>query len=195
MISPAWLCAAALVLAPAAPAADLAKIERKLAKEPAYQSKSPKYCLLVFGPDARTCVWLVQDGDVLYVDRNGSGDLTEIGKRVKVKQQGDSYRSFEMANYWLPGVRIGRCVCGTFRPCRQQRRQAVAASGGAFHKTRRPNRRDEPGGPPSIGLAGMGTGAVVREIAALTPPPKAGRQWRRPPRPQVCHRSRTPPGG
>jgi hypothetical protein len=64
-----------------AAAADLSKIERVLVKEPAYRSK-PKYCLLVFGPEAKTRVWLVQDGDTLYVDRNGTGDLTEAGKKV-----------------------------------------------------------------------------------------------------------------
>ncbi len=31
-------------------AADLTKIDRTIAKEPAYKGK-PKYCLLVFGPD------------------------------------------------------------------------------------------------------------------------------------------------
>jgi hypothetical protein len=58
--------------------ADLTKIDRTIAKEPAYQSK-PKYCLLVFGPEAKTRVWLVLDGDTLYVDRNGTGDLTDDG--------------------------------------------------------------------------------------------------------------------
>jgi hypothetical protein len=38
-------------------AADLSKIDRTLAKEPKYQSKA-KYCLLVFGPQAKTRVWL-----------------------------------------------------------------------------------------------------------------------------------------
>ncbi len=61
--------------------ADLTKIDRTIAKEPAYKSK-PAYCLLVFGPEAKTRVWLVRDGDVLYVDRNGNGDLTEDGERV-----------------------------------------------------------------------------------------------------------------
>jgi hypothetical protein len=61
--------------------ADLTKIDRTIAKEPAYQNK-PKYCLLVFGPDAKTRVWLVIDGDVLYVDCNGNGDLTEKGERM-----------------------------------------------------------------------------------------------------------------
>ncbi len=62
-------------------AADLSNVDRSIHKEPAYNAK-PKYCLLVFGPEARTRVWLVLDGDVLYIDRNGTGDLTEAGKRV-----------------------------------------------------------------------------------------------------------------
>jgi hypothetical protein len=61
---------------------ELARIDRNIKKEPAYQGK-PKYGLLVFGPEAKTCVWLVLDGDVLYVDRNGNGDLTEKGNRIK----------------------------------------------------------------------------------------------------------------
>jgi hypothetical protein len=65
-----------------ASAADLGKIDRAIQKEPAYQSK-PEYCLLVFGPAAKDRVWLVIDGDVLYVDRNGNGDLTEAGKKVE----------------------------------------------------------------------------------------------------------------
>jgi hypothetical protein len=72
-----------LALAVSASADDLKNIERTVAKEPAYQTKSPKYCLLVFGERAQARAWLVLDGDVLYVDRNGSGDLTEAGERVK----------------------------------------------------------------------------------------------------------------
>src|ERR1019366_5677353 len=74
-------------------AVDLAKIDRTIRKEPAYQSKSPKYCLLVFGPKAEPRIWLVLDlvsdpseangaKNALYVDRNGNGDLTEPGARV-----------------------------------------------------------------------------------------------------------------
>jgi hypothetical protein len=70
----------ALWAAPAS-AADLSKVDRTIGKEPAYATKTPKYCLLVFGPEAKARVWLVLDGDTLYVDRNGSGDLTEKGKR------------------------------------------------------------------------------------------------------------------
>jgi hypothetical protein len=66
-----------------AASADLSKIERTIVKEPAYETKKPRYCLLVFGPEARTRVWLVLDGTTLYVDRTGKGDLTGPEKRVK----------------------------------------------------------------------------------------------------------------
>jgi hypothetical protein len=85
---------AALWAAGGLAAADLHKIERTIAKEPAYKNK-PKYCLLVFGEQARTRVWLVQDGDVLYVDRNANGDLTEKDERVTLKPGIKNYRLFE----------------------------------------------------------------------------------------------------
>jgi hypothetical protein len=66
-----------------AAAADLTKVDRSIRREPAYRS-TPDYCLLVFGPKAEHRVWLVLDGDALYVDRNGNGDLTEKGERVDV---------------------------------------------------------------------------------------------------------------
>lgn len=82
-----YVLALAVVAAPAAAvsAADLSKIERTIAKEPACQGK-PKYCLLVFGPEAAHRVWLVLDGDTLYVDRNGNGDLTAPGKKVAAEK-------------------------------------------------------------------------------------------------------------
>jgi hypothetical protein len=67
----------------AASAADFSKIDHRIAKEPVYETKTPKYCLLVFGPEAKHRVWLVLDGDTLYVDKNGNGDLTEEGERIK----------------------------------------------------------------------------------------------------------------
>jgi hypothetical protein len=63
------------------PSADLSRIDRTIAKEPRYQHR-PKYCLLVLGPRATTRVWLVVDGNTLYIDRNGNGDLTEKGESV-----------------------------------------------------------------------------------------------------------------
>lgn len=60
-------------------AVDLTKIDRTITREPQYESQ-PKYCLLVFGPDAKTRVWLVEDGKRLFVDRNANGDLTDDGE-------------------------------------------------------------------------------------------------------------------
>ncbi len=86
------LCAIMAVLlfsTTASAAVDLTKIERKILKEPAYRSK-PKYCLLVLGPEAKTRVWLVLDGETLYVDRNGNGDLTEAGEKVIAEKKEDA---------------------------------------------------------------------------------------------------------
>jgi hypothetical protein len=77
-----FLSMLALVTLAVAPSfADLKDVSRSISKEPAYKSK-PKYCLLVFGPTAKSRFWLVLDGDILHVDRNGSGDLTENGKQL-----------------------------------------------------------------------------------------------------------------
>jgi hypothetical protein len=76
-----------------ATATDLSKVDRTIKKEPAYKNK-PKYCLLVFGLEAKTRVWLVLDGDVLHVDRNGNGDLTEDGKRVLMPAFQESQNPF-----------------------------------------------------------------------------------------------------
>jgi len=69
-----------------AAAADLTKVPRRIAKEPAYAAKAPRYCLLAFGPEAEARVWLVLDGDTLYIDRNGNGDLTEADEKVKLAE-------------------------------------------------------------------------------------------------------------
>jgi hypothetical protein len=78
-----FLC---ILITPQLHAADLTKIVRSIRKEPVYQSKTPRYCLLVFGPEATTHVWLVLDGKTLYVDCNGNGDLTEGGEKFAAKR-------------------------------------------------------------------------------------------------------------
>ncbi len=62
------------------PVVDLAKIDRSVPTEPDYKSK-PQYCLLLLGPEAKTRIWLVLDGDTLYVDRNGRGSWIEADKK------------------------------------------------------------------------------------------------------------------
>jgi len=64
--------------------ADLAAIEKTVGKQPAYHDK-PRYCLLVFGAEAKTKVWIVEDGRTLYVDRNANGDLTDDGPPLPLR--------------------------------------------------------------------------------------------------------------
>jgi hypothetical protein len=74
----------------AEPPPDLSKIDRKIAREPKYNTKQPAYGLYVFGRHAETRVWAVldksrdgqDDYDILYFDRNANGDLTEPDERL-----------------------------------------------------------------------------------------------------------------
>jgi hypothetical protein len=76
-----------------APDADLAKVERKILKEPKYVA-APKYALFVLDAEAKFKAWAVFDKstpdapfyDVLYFDRNGNGDLTEPDERFVGKR-------------------------------------------------------------------------------------------------------------
>ena len=68
----------------------LKKIARTIAKEPVYK-KAPLYCLLVLGTAPKMRVWVVIDGDVLYVDLNGNGDLTDKGKAFRLSER-EGYR-------------------------------------------------------------------------------------------------------
>jgi hypothetical protein len=73
----------------APPPIDFAKVERKIDKLPQL-GPAPRFGLYLFGVDARTRVWAVLDKsdpksdvyDLLYLDRNGNGDLTEPGERL-----------------------------------------------------------------------------------------------------------------
>lgn len=87
---------------------DFTQISRTIAKEPAYETTSPGYCLVVFGPKAEQRVWIVKDGDRIFVDRNGNGDLTEANELVtkiqpggwfhlgRVKGAGDSKKNLKL---------------------------------------------------------------------------------------------------
>jgi hypothetical protein len=66
---------------------DPSKVGQRIQKEPAYSSKSPKYCLLGLGPKAETRVWVVLDGGAFYFDHNSNGDLTEPFKRLPIERK------------------------------------------------------------------------------------------------------------
>jgi hypothetical protein len=42
------------------------------ARLPAYRTPTSQYCLLAFGPEARTRVWLIRDDDSVLLDQSGS---------------------------------------------------------------------------------------------------------------------------
>jgi hypothetical protein len=74
---------------------------RAIHREPHYVTRSPRYCQLVFGKSARTKAWVVLDGDDLYIDRRGTGDLTEDGNRVESQEKRLSRKS--RSRTWLIG--------------------------------------------------------------------------------------------
>lgn len=89
-------------------AADLSKIEKVIKKEPTYQTKTPRYGLLAFGAEAADRVWLAWDGNLLYVDRNGNGDLTEPDKKVAAQKSptgrsDDGAYSFDVGEVTIGG--------------------------------------------------------------------------------------------
>lgn len=71
---------------------DYAKVERRIAKEPGYVAE-PRYAMFVFDLAGSHRVWMVADKsqpaapyyDVLHVDLDGDGDLTEAGERFTGK--------------------------------------------------------------------------------------------------------------
>jgi hypothetical protein len=105
------------VSSPQISAVDLSKIDRTIAKEPVYQTKTPKYCLLVFGPEAKTRMWLVLDGKVMYVDRNGDGDLTGADEQVPPNPKNGR---FELGPFTAAGIEYAHLGVGVTKNDRVQ---------------------------------------------------------------------------
>lgn len=84
---PSRLLPAALLVAaglpPLASAADLSKIDRTLPDEPKYTTPAPTYCLLAFGREAKTLVWLVRDGDVMHVRASPDGKAAPAWRQAR----------------------------------------------------------------------------------------------------------------
>jgi hypothetical protein len=92
---------------------DFATVERKIAKPPSVTAAA-RYGLFLFGRDGETRVWAILDRsdpkrevyDVLYLDKNGNGDLTEAGEcfHGKAGQYAGAPSSiFEIGEYAPPG--------------------------------------------------------------------------------------------
>ncbi len=91
----------AAVNSQAAETFDLNSVDHKLTKEPQYTAK-PLYGLVIVGPDAEIRYWMALDKssadskkyDVVYVDFNGNGDLTEPNEKV-VSKTGEARVKFQ----------------------------------------------------------------------------------------------------
>ncbi len=74
---------------------DYAKVDRAIAREPAYAG-TPHYALLIPDPKGGVRSWAVVDksaaGDVLYFDLDSDGDLTEPGERFRPTELGRMIR-------------------------------------------------------------------------------------------------------
>ena len=96
---------------------DFAKVDRRIARLPGFIAEKQLYGLLVFGPDGGTRVWAVLDKskrdlptyDVLYLDLNCDGDLTNAGERFLGKpdqysQPGHERIAFAVGQFKEPGT-------------------------------------------------------------------------------------------
>ena len=59
---------------------DLSTIERTIAQQPRWHTEAPRFALFVVSPEKK--VWFVVDGDDLYADLNGNGNLAEEGEKL-----------------------------------------------------------------------------------------------------------------
>ena len=166
-----WMCS--MAVAAGVLAGDLAGIDRTIKREPAYESKAPRYALLVFGPEAKDRVWLVHDGANLYVDREGTGDLTGPGNKVtatvdKNRDPDDISYQFEAGELRVGG-RVHKCLSVSAGPLTnygksvQQQPNAKAALA-ADPRARLYSMSLDVDMP---GLKGPGTGGHVMQIAGV----------------------------
>src|SRR5262245_7919192 len=89
-------------------AAEEPRSDRSLGEQPTYQTKAPGYALLSFGEGKADRVWLVWDGNTLYVDRIANGDLTDPADRIAAQPQSpgsaaDGSYTFEVGELLLGG--------------------------------------------------------------------------------------------
>jgi hypothetical protein len=96
---------ACLLLASAlARAADLSAIDRRIAALPEFTAERQFYALLVLGPEARARVWFVVDGERLFVDRDGDGDLTDDGAPAHADATRDANGFISLSRSWKVGT-------------------------------------------------------------------------------------------
>ncbi len=139
-----------------------------IGKEPVYQTKTPHYGILRFGLTKTEQVWLVRDGDALYVDSNGSGDLTEPGKKVLAERSPGRDPAEEGYSFDVGDVTVGgkthKALAVYFQPLKRY----VGTSNGSRSDVKAALAKDANGMAVSMrveverrGLTGEGAGGRV----------------------------------
>ncbi|MCX7701462.1 MAG: hypothetical protein N2039_11330 [Gemmataceae bacterium] len=105
-------------------------IPRQIGREPKYQNQ-PAYGLIVFDAAAQQRVWMVHDGEHLYVDKNGNGDLTDEGEKILAEKPriapsaGERFYTFNVGELTVAGqTHKGLTVSAT--PLRRYRDSELA---------------------------------------------------------------------
>ncbi len=92
---------------------DFDKVPRTIAKLPALRAEKPLYGLFLFGLHGEKQVWCVLDAtksepgcyDVLYVDLDADGDLTDAGERFTTEEYDESRSVFQIGDFVDPGLK------------------------------------------------------------------------------------------
>jgi len=91
---------------------DFANVSRELGKLPEFKTARPLYGLFLFGPRGETRVWAVLEKsrrdtpvyDVLHLDLNANGDLTDPGERFTGKESDGAETVFTIGRFVQPGT-------------------------------------------------------------------------------------------
>jgi hypothetical protein len=154
-------------------ALDFDKVDRRIAREPAYRDK-PLYGLALLGPDGKARVWMALDGERLYVDRNCNGDLTDDGPPAELKDKASDPAGFEIIDVSPDGGRtvykfdVALWGRPSLRPGGREPRRAVQPER-PRHLPRRPvvRRLGRPPEPVAVRRGGEGRpGPALRRAAA-----------------------------
>lgn len=114
---------ALLMVAVPTRAADWSKIDRTLQHPPACKSATPQYCLLVFGPEARTQVWVVLDDRIAHIYASPNGIAPRVWRQVPME-----YNFFLLGDVWeADGKTRHTQLC--FRPTWDQDKFTVRING------------------------------------------------------------------
>ncbi len=80
---------------------DCSKLERKIENEPEYKTKDPGYALFVLDAEGKFLVWVVRDGDDLYV-----ANKKTACEKVKDESSSEVTRTWKIGNMPVPGTSI-----------------------------------------------------------------------------------------